>query len=55
MIRVPTEVVKTRMQTSAYGSSLSSLAAAKLVLSNDGFPGFYRGFGITIMREARIS
>ncbi|KAI6139310.1 mitochondrial carrier domain-containing protein [Pisolithus tinctorius] len=52
LIRVPTEVIKTRAQTSSYGSSVaSSLAAAKLVLKNDGFKGFYRGFGITVMRE----
>ncbi|KAJ8691038.1 S-adenosylmethionine transporter [Pleurotus ostreatus] len=52
LIRVPTEVVKTRMQTLAYGTQgHSSWSAAKLVLSNDGWRGFYRGFGITIMRE----
>lgn len=52
LIRVPTEVIKTRAQTSSYGSSVaSSLAAAKLVLKIDGFKGFYRGFGITVMRE----
>ncbi|KAI6122508.1 S-adenosylmethionine transporter, partial [Pisolithus croceorrhizus] len=52
LIRVPTEVIKTRTQTSSYGSSVaSSLAAAKLVLRNDGVKGFYRGFGITVMRE----
>ncbi|KAI6044857.1 mitochondrial carrier domain-containing protein [Pisolithus marmoratus] len=46
LIRVPTE------QTSSYGSSVaSSLAAAKLVLRNDGVKGFYRGFGITVIRE----
>ncbi|KAG6334810.1 hypothetical protein ID866_4282, partial [Astraeus odoratus] len=52
LIRVPTEVIKTRMQTSSYGSTAaSSLAAAKLVLQTGGIKGFYRGFGITIMRE----
>lgn len=52
MIRVPTEVIKTRTQTSAYGDlGRSSLAAARQVLSNDGWKGFYRGFGTTIMRE----
>ena len=54
LIRVPTEVVKTRMQTSTYGSLAgSSLAAAKLVLSQEGLRGFYRGFGTTVMREVR--
>ncbi|KAF8962999.1 mitochondrial carrier domain-containing protein [Flammula alnicola] len=52
LIRVPTEVIKTRMQTSTYGAlGGSSWAAARLVLANDGFWGFYRGFGITVMRE----
>ncbi|CAA7262782.1 unnamed protein product [Cyclocybe aegerita] len=52
LIRVPTEVIKTRMQTSSYGAlGSSSYAAAKLVLTNDGLKGFYRGFGITVMRE----
>ncbi|TBU29976.1 S-adenosylmethionine transporter [Dichomitus squalens] len=49
-IRVPTEVIKTRMQTSTYGAT-SSLAAARHVLSTEGVRGFYRGFGSTIMRE----
>ena len=54
LIRVPTEVVKTRMQTSTYGSLAgSSLAAAKLVLSQEGLRGFYRCFGTTVMREVR--
>ncbi|KAJ3516479.1 hypothetical protein NMY22_g14198 [Coprinellus aureogranulatus] len=52
LIRVPTEVIKTRMQTSSYGADgRSSWASAKLVLANDGWRGFYRGFGITVMRE----
>ncbi|TFK27573.1 S-adenosylmethionine transporter [Coprinopsis marcescibilis] len=52
LIRVPTEVIKTRMQTSAYGAQgSSSWSAAKLVLSHHGIKGFYRGFGITVMRE----
>lgn len=52
MIRVPTEVIKTRTQTSSYGAAhASSFAAAKLVLQNEGINGFYRGFGITVMRE----
>ncbi|TEB40123.1 S-adenosylmethionine transporter [Coprinellus micaceus] len=52
LVRVPTEVIKTRMQTSSYGAAgTSSWASAKLVLANDGWRGFYRGFGITVMRE----
>ncbi|BEJ15912.1 hypothetical protein CspHIS471_0505170 [Cutaneotrichosporon sp. HIS471] len=50
LIRVPTEVVKSRTQTSAYGSN-SSVTTAVNVLRHDGVRGFYRGFGITIARE----
>jgi len=52
LVRVPTEVIKTRTQTSTYGAlGQSSFAAAKLTLASDGWRGFYRGFGSTIMRE----
>ncbi|KAL1406427.1 S-adenosylmethionine transporter [Vanrija albida] len=51
LIRVPTEVVKSRTQTGAYGGSGSSLDAALKTLRYDGLRGFYRGFGITIARE----
>ncbi|TFK52171.1 S-adenosylmethionine transporter [Heliocybe sulcata] len=52
LIRVPTEVIKTRVQTSTYGAlASSSLSAARLVWRNEGMSGFYRGFGSTIMRE----
>jgi len=52
LIRVPTEVVKSRMQASSYGSATgNSLQAAKRVLQEGGIRGFYRGFGSTIARE----
>jgi len=52
LIRVPTEVVKTRTQTSAYGElGKSSMLALRMVLTQDGVLGLYRGFGTTIMRE----
>ncbi|KAH9949835.1 S-adenosylmethionine transporter [Amylocystis lapponica] len=52
LIRVPTEVIKTRTQTSSYGTlAQSSFAAAKRVLADEGVRGLYRGFGSTIMRE----
>ncbi|KDQ50522.1 hypothetical protein JAAARDRAFT_41984 [Jaapia argillacea MUCL 33604] len=52
LIRVPTEVIKTRTQTSTYGHlAQSSWAGAKLVMRNEGIKGFYRGFGSTVMRE----
>jgi len=52
LIRVPTEVIKTRTQTSTYGPlAQSSWSAAKLVMTNEGIRGFYRGFFSTILRE----
>ncbi|KAJ7202070.1 mitochondrial carrier domain-containing protein [Mycena pura] len=51
LIRVPTEVIKTRAQTSSYGPGHSSLSSAKLIVASDGVRGLYRGFGSTIMRE----
>ncbi|KAJ7160263.1 mitochondrial carrier domain-containing protein [Mycena filopes] len=51
LVRVPTEVIKTRAQTSTYGPGQSSLSAARFLLASDGWKGFYRGFGSTIMRE----
>lgn len=53
LIRVPTEVVKTRSQTSSYGA-ISSFGAARILLANEGLRGFYRGFGVTVMREASV-
>ncbi|KAL4400328.1 S-adenosylmethionine transporter [Malassezia pachydermatis] len=50
MVRVPTEVVKSRQQTSAYGR-ISSLTAFREVLSTEGVAGLYRGYGSTIFRE----
>ncbi|ESK86215.1 s-adenosylmethionine transporter [Moniliophthora roreri MCA 2997] len=52
LIRVPTEVVKTRTQTASFGAQhQSSLSALKLTIAHGGFRGLYKGFGITVMRE----
>ncbi|KAF8510515.1 S-adenosylmethionine transporter [Hysterangium stoloniferum] len=51
IVRVPTEVIKTRSQTSTFGGAISSLSAAQKTLDVEGFRGFYRGFGITVFRE----
>ncbi|WWC92778.1 uncharacterized protein L201_007737 [Kwoniella dendrophila CBS 6074] len=51
LIRVPTEVVKSRTQTGAYGQGKSSLHSAISTMKFEGIRGFYRGFGITIARE----
>ncbi|KAJ7600739.1 mitochondrial carrier domain-containing protein [Mycena floridula] len=48
LIRVPTEVIKSRTQTLLNPSSFSALSH---VLKTDGITGLYRGFAITIMRE----
>ena len=51
MVRVPTEVVKSKMQTGASGSG-SVLETFRTVLNEGGVTGgIYRGFGITVMRE----
>ncbi|KAG8791081.1 S-adenosylmethionine transporter [Ceratobasidium sp. 428] len=51
LVRVPTEVVKSRTQTSAYGAGVSSFGAFMRVARAEGIRGLYRGFGSTIMRE----
>ena len=49
LVRVPTEVIKQRMQTGMH-SSISH--TTREIFSNEGgVIGLYRGFGITIMRE----
>ncbi|WFD32502.1 S-adenosylmethionine transporter [Malassezia sp. CBS 17886] len=50
LVRVPTEVVKSRQQTSAYGR-MSSPQAFVQIVSQDGIRGLYRGFGGTVLRE----
>ncbi|UZJ53202.1 hypothetical protein CBS101457_002522 [Exobasidium rhododendri] len=51
LIRVPTEVIKSRQQTSSYGSKASTLQAFKAVWAEAGIRGYYRGFAGTIGRE----
>ncbi|ORX37728.1 putative S-adenosylmethionine transporter [Kockovaella imperatae] len=51
LIRVPTEVIKSRTQAGTYGKGKSSLHSAIMTARNEGIRGFYRGFGITIVRE----
>ncbi|WVF68473.1 hypothetical protein IAT40_003240 [Kwoniella sp. CBS 6097] len=51
LIRVPTEVVKSRTQTGAYGQGKGSWHSALSTMKFEGIRGFYRGFGITIARE----
>ncbi|TDL17765.1 S-adenosylmethionine transporter [Rickenella mellea] len=57
VVRVPTEVVKSRAQTGVHGHgrgkgiASASFAAARAVFQADGLRGFYRGFGSTVVRE----
>lgn len=49
LVRVPTEVVKQRMQT---GMNLSATSVVSQIVSKEGgIFGLYKGFGITILRE----
>lgn len=58
LVRVPTEVVKSKMQTNAAGSSTLASTLNSVLSERDGrafassiFGGLYRGYGITLMRE----
>lgn len=51
---MPTEIIKSRTQTSAYGDGRSSIHSAAMTFRTEGLRGFYRGFGITIAREVRL-
>ncbi|EGG02969.1 uncharacterized protein MELLADRAFT_117468 [Melampsora larici-populina 98AG31] len=51
LVRVPTEVVKQRQQTSTYGTNTTSADVLKLVVQQGGARALYQGFLITISRE----
>ncbi|KAK0520944.1 S-adenosylmethionine transporter [Tilletia horrida] len=52
LVRVPTEVIKSRQQTAAYGTSTSTRQVLQLVLfEGGGLRALYRGYGSTIARE----
>jgi solute carrier family 25 S-adenosylmethionine transporter 26 len=58
LVRVPTEVVKSKMQTNASGTSTLPSTIKLVLAEKDGrafassiFGGLYRGYGITLMRE----
>ncbi|MBW0483077.1 hypothetical protein O181_022792 [Austropuccinia psidii MF-1] len=55
LIRVPTEIVKQRQQTSVYGSKTSSAHALQLIIRQGGLKSLYQGFGITVFREVPFS
>ncbi|KDN43096.1 mitochondrial carrier [Tilletiaria anomala UBC 951] len=51
LIRVPTEVIKSRQQTLSYGSTVSTWEAFRTVGRESGLRGYYRGFASTVGRE----
>ncbi|KAJ3414595.1 hypothetical protein HDV05_006334 [Chytridiales sp. JEL 0842] len=51
-IRVPTEVVKQRMQAGQYKSVVEAVSS---IYARDGFKGFYRGYAMTVFREIMLS
>uniref|UniRef100_A0A7S2E6B2 S-adenosylmethionine transporter n=1 Tax=Ditylum brightwellii TaxID=49249 RepID=A0A7S2E6B2_9STRA len=52
LVRVPTEVIKSKMQTNAVGASTLSQTVATVRAESSGvFGGLYRGYGITLLRE----
>ncbi|KAJ1424967.1 Mitochondrial carrier protein [Sesbania bispinosa] len=48
LIRVPTEVIKQRMQI---GQFKSAPAAIRLIIANEGFKGLYAGYGSFLLRD----
>jgi len=52
MVRVPTEVVKQRMQTGMHSSIGATITST---IEREGIKGLYSGFGITILREIPFS
>lgn len=55
LIRVPTEVVKQRYQANMIVSSNNLFQSIGNIFKIEGLGGFYKGFGITIMREIPFS
>ena len=58
LVRVPTEVLKSKMQTNALGTATLSSTVQLVLSEKDGrafassvFGGLYRGYGITLLRE----
>lgn len=52
LVRVPTEVLKQKMQTRFSGSSM--LHVGRVILSAEGYRGFYSGFSVTLLREVVV-
>mgnify|MGYP003387405165 CR=1 FL=1 len=52
LVRVPTEVIKLRLQTGRYDRALVGI---KSLFVEEGIRGFYRGFGTTLLRDVPFS
>ncbi|KAJ3087944.1 hypothetical protein HK102_009923 [Quaeritorhiza haematococci] len=52
IVRVPTEVIKQRLQAKQYSNIRSAVSS---VYRNEGFLGFYRGYLMTVFREIPFS
>lgn len=53
LVRVPTEVVKSRFQAGVYGREVSVASAVSKILAREGPRGLWKGYGTTVAREVR--
>lgn len=53
LVRVPTEVLKSRFQAGVYGRDISVLGAIGRILAREGARGMWKGYGTTVAREVR--
>ena len=53
LVRVPTEVIKQRMQAGMHKNAMATMA--NILTNEGGFMGLYKGYSITIMREIPFS
>ena len=51
VIRLPLEIVKSRTQIGAYGPDTTLRKSLRMVWRNEGFKGFWRGYGGTLARD----
>lgn len=51
LIRVPTEVLKSRFQAGVYGKEVGLVGAATRILQREGARGLWKGYGTTVARE----
>lgn len=51
LVRVPTEVVKSRFQAGVYGKDINVASAISKILAREGPRGLWKGYGTTVARE----